>query len=336
MSRYVIYGAGGVGCLIGGQLHLAGRDVVLIARGPHGESLARDGLFLKTPQAAHRIRIPVAAEPEALSFRDDDTVVIAMKTQDAMGALGRLAVAAPSTISVVCAQNGVASERMALRLFERVYAMYVFVFAAITGPGAVCSYGEGKAGILDIGRYPLGQDERSAGITNDLLSGGFRSDGPEDIMAWKRGKLLVNLTNPIQAACAKVDSVEDLLDGARQEAVGCYEVAGLAYVTAEDVLKRGFETLAMGKVDGRPFPGGSTLQDLARGAGSTEVDYLNGEIVRLGRMHGIATPINRMLQDLMRDMVRHRLEPGSISESELRRRYEEACQGEGSIALPQS
>ena len=321
MSRYVIYGAGGVGCLIGGQLYLAGQDVVLIARGAHGKALAREGLCLKTPGGEYQIRVPVALEPDDLSLRDSDVVVLATKTQDAIGALGSLANVAPPKISIVCAQNGLESERLALRLFERVYSAYVFVATDVPRPGLVCSYSEKKAGILDVGRFPHGQDKHSAKITKDLENCGFKSNAPLDVTAWKRGKLLVNLANSIHAACSNVDKLHDLIEGAKQEAIRCFNATGVDFVTAEHVLKCGLESVVLGEVDGRPFPGGSTSQSLDRGAGSSEVDYLNGEVVLLGRLAGINTPINSFLQKLLRGMVTNGSKPGSMSASEVRRKF---------------
>ena len=65
--------------------------------------------------------------------------------------------------------------------------------------------------------------------------------------------------------------------------------------------------------------GNSTWQSLARGAGSIEVDYLNGEIVLLGRLHNVPTPANAAFQRLANEMARQRREPGSVSVEEMRR-----------------
>lgn len=187
MARYIIYGAGAVGCLIGGQLRLRGHDVLLIARGSHRDALLQGGLRFRTPVAEHVIDIPVADAISDVGLCDTDTVVLTMKTQDSAAALTDLARVAPSGITIVCAQNGVESERLALRLFEHVYGAYVFVFATITQPGIASCYTSPCMGIVDVGRYPQGSDQRSDALTADLQASGFQSIPRSDVMAWKRG-----------------------------------------------------------------------------------------------------------------------------------------------------
>ncbi|MGH2634470.1 MAG: ketopantoate reductase family protein, partial [Tepidiformaceae bacterium] len=80
--RYIIYGAGGIGGAIGGRLFLAGREVVLIARGAHLDAIRAGGLLLRTPEGDHRLPIDVAGHPREIEFRDDDVVLLTMKTQD--------------------------------------------------------------------------------------------------------------------------------------------------------------------------------------------------------------------------------------------------------------
>jgi len=70
-------------------------------------------------------------------------------------------------------------------------------------------------------------------------------------------------------------------------------------------------------VDGRPRGGGSSWQSLTRAAGSIEADYLNGEIVLLGRLHGVATPANAVVQRIANRMARERVAPGAMAEAEV-------------------
>jgi 2-dehydropantoate 2-reductase len=90
------------------------------------------------------------------------------------------------------------------------------------------------------------------------------------------------------------------------------------------VNRRAKEVHLPKSVGGRPYPGGSTPQGLARGAATSEVDFLNGEVVLLGRKHGVRTPVNAALQALMRDMVRTGARPGCLSAEELRQRITNA------------
>ena len=78
----------------------------------------------------------------------------------------------------------------------------------------------------------------------------------------------------------------------------------------------------MHEVAGEPRPGGSTWQSLRRGAGSIETDYLNGEIVLLGRVHGIPTPANETVQALANELSRNGKGPGGVSVDDVLARIE--------------
>ncbi len=64
--------------------------------------------------------------------------------------------------------------------------------------------------------------------------------------------------------------------------------------------------------------GGSTWQSLVRGTGAVETDYITGEIVLRGRLHGVPTPVNELLQLLANQLARDRRPPGAWSEAEVR------------------
>src|SRR5262245_26761301 len=115
--RYIVIGAGAVGGTIGARLFQGGHEVLLIARGPHYEALKTNGLRLITPDSSETLDIPATDGP--VPTRDDDVLILATKSQDTIAALAPWSPDLP----VVCAQNGVANERMALRRFERVYGM---------------------------------------------------------------------------------------------------------------------------------------------------------------------------------------------------------------------
>ena len=76
----------------------------------------------------------------------------------------------------------------------------------------------------------------------------------------------------------------------------------------------------LGAIVGSVRGGGSSWQSLARGTGSIESDYLNGEIALLGRLHGVPTPVNAALQEIGEILVRDGLQPGSLTPEDIRRR----------------
>ncbi len=93
--RYIVYGAGGVGGVLGGRLSQQGHDVALIARGAHLEAIRDKGLRVEDPDGSEVLELPVAGDPSELGIGDGDVVLLAMKTQDTEPALEALAAVAP-------------------------------------------------------------------------------------------------------------------------------------------------------------------------------------------------------------------------------------------------
>jgi len=298
--RYVIYGAGAIGGVLGGRLHAAGRDVVLIARGRQLDTLRQHGLRLQSRDHDDVLRIRTVASPAEVGFAEGDVVVLAMKTQDTADALEALADAAPATTPILCAQNGVENERLASRWFADVHGMYVYIFALAIEPGLVQCFTEPSGGVCDVGHYPRGTSVLAARVVADLVAAGFDSTVSDDIMRWKHTKLLVNLGNVLQALSADPGTLADVSQALRAEGEACYRAAGIAHVTWDEQTARYASVMPLALVDGEPFPGGSSWQSLMKGSARIETDYLNGEIVLLGRLHGVPTPVNELLQGLMR------------------------------------
>jgi 2-dehydropantoate 2-reductase len=314
--RYIIYGAGAVGGVIGARLFQAGHDVVLIARGPHLEALRRDGLRFQAPGEDVTLTIPAIASPAEAKPGPDDVVLLAMKTQDSDAALHELAAAAPDT-AVVCAQNGVENERLALRRFARVYGMLVFLPATHLKPGLVQCNSELRSGVLDVGCYPSGTDALAERIAADLEGANFSARAEPDIMRWKYGKLLGNLNNAVQAVCGPGPQGAEIASLLRAEGVACLQAAGIAFPDEDEMRARTSPHVRIGAIEGERRTGGSSWQSLERGAGSIEASYLNGEIVLLGRLHGVPTPANALIRDIAERLAHESLPPGSVGAEEV-------------------
>ncbi|WP_328332741.1 MULTISPECIES: ketopantoate reductase family protein [unclassified Streptomyces] len=330
--RYIIIGAGAVGGIIGGQLSESGSEVVLVARGAHYEALRDGGLRIATPEGARTLALPVADGPEAVELRPDDVLVLTVKTQDSVAALdawGPRPVAgtgatAAEVLPLVCAQNGVESERLALRSFRRVYGLCVWLPATFLEPGSVAAGGSPLSGILHIGRYPEGTDRTARQIAADLEKAPFEAPVVPDVMRWKYGKLLSNLVNSLTAACGihgtdpTADAiVEELLRQADAEGRAVYAAAGIEAASAEEQQRARGDRITQLPVEGQPRGGGSSWQSLSRGTGTIEADFLNGEIALLGRLHGVRTPVNDVLQRVANTFARERRPAGSMPAAEL-------------------
>ncbi|MFF3492555.1 ketopantoate reductase family protein [Streptomyces sp. NPDC002795] len=326
--RYVIIGAGAVGGVIGGRLAQSGHgDVVLVARGRQYEALRDNGLRVETPDGPHTHQLPVVDGPEALgTLRADDVLILAVKTQDSAAALaawGPRPVEGGGTaalhLPLVCAQNGVESERLALRTFQRVYGMCVWLPATFVEPGVVRAPGTPLSGMLHLGRYPSGSDETARAISADLEKGLLEAPVVDDVMRWKYAKLLSNLANSIEAVSGVLTSEEGvgLFRRARAEGEAVLDAAGVAYASQDEEKAIRADKITFEPFDSSPRGGGSSWQSLQRGAGSIEADYLNGEIALLGRLHGVPTPVNDVLQELANEAARAGRSAGETSVPDL-------------------
>ncbi len=317
--RYIIYGAGGIGGVIGGRLLHQGHDVVLICRGKHLTTIQRQGLTLKTPSETLQLRIRAVGHPAELVLTGEDVVILTMKSQDTELALRDLERAGGSEAPIVCCQNGVDNERMAARRFARVYGMVVWMPATYLEPGVVLNHATPIGGLLDAGYYPHGVDPCITQVTADLTACGFSAKPDPHLMRWKYTKLLSNLYNALQAICGLEARGGDFARAVRQEALACYRAAGIEFIPEEEMRQRVQAEIKLADIAGHPRAGGSTWQSLVRGLSSIEVDFLNGEIVLLGALHGVPTPYNRLLQKVANQMARTGKRPGSVSIEELQR-----------------
>ena len=315
--RFIIHGAGGIGCAVGARLFQNGADVLLIARGDHLDALRREGLRFITPSQDVRLPIPAVGAPAEAGLEEGDVVLLAVKSHQTEAALRDLHDAAGDGVPVICCQNGVDNERMAARRFARVYGMVVFLPAEHLVPGEVVHDAEGPAGILDVGCYPTGIDAVASQVAAALTDAGFSAIPDAAIMRQKYAKLLANLGNAVQAACNEVP--EQVMRLLRDEALACYRAAGIDCATAAETRARRATGIRMAPVPGRKRHGGSSWQSVQRGTGNIETDFLNGEIVLLGRLHGVPTPANLALQRIGNRLAREGLAAGSYTVDELLR-----------------
>ncbi|MEZ4331430.1 MAG: 2-dehydropantoate 2-reductase N-terminal domain-containing protein [Myxococcota bacterium] len=294
VARYIVYGAGGIGASLGAQLQRAGCRVAYLARGAQLEALRSRGLEYATSEGRSRLAVDVFPHPDALDFRPGDVVVLAMKTQDTLAALEALARAAGPDLPVLCAQNGVENERLALRRFRTVVGLAVWIPASFLEPGVVANHAPHAP--IEIGLHPSGTDALVRQVCADLVRAGFAAEAREDVLAWKHAKLLTNAVSTLDAICGTRVGLDDVAAAIKREGMEGYRAAGIATVSAGTYEARvALAKAAMGEIEGRPRGGGSSSQSLARGLGSIETDYINGEIVWLGRTHGVATPVNEAI-----------------------------------------
>jgi 2-dehydropantoate 2-reductase len=261
------------------------------------------------------LRMPIARSPTEIEFGDGDVVLLSVKSQDTGSALRTLA-ARTTDLPIVCAQNGVENERSALRLFSNVYGVHVMLPASHLEPGVVQASSSPITGLLDVGRYPSGADETAHELVAAFNASTFDSRALPDIMRWKHRKLIMNLANAVEGLLPPGAELDEIARLAEDEGEACLRAAGIPFATREEDRTRRGGLMRLGPIGGSERRGGSTWQSLARSAGTVEADYLNGEIVLLGRVHGFPTPVNEAIQRLANRWAAEHRDPGTFPPEE--------------------
>ncbi len=307
--RVAVVGAGAVGCYFGGMLARAGAPVTLIGRAPHVDAINRDGLFIDSIH--FKESVSVSASTELGAVRDARLVLFSVKTVDTEGAAKLLApYLAPDTV-VVSLQNGVDNaERIDFAAGIQVIPAVVYIAVAMTGVGRVKHSGRGD---LIIGNPPGNPSanpspNHDASVAElDEIAATFKRAGVTCRVSpnittelWK--KLIMNcaynavsaLTGAKYGRIAQDPGSIEVIKRVVIEAVAVGSAAGVqlsADSMIEAALKLGSEAM--------PEAVSSTAQDIARGK-PTEIDSLNGFLVRRGAEMGVPTPVNRTLYSLVK------------------------------------
>jgi 2-dehydropantoate 2-reductase len=306
--RFVVVGAGAVGGSLAVQLHRAGQPVEVVARGPHLAAIRRDGLTRVAPDGSSTVRLRARGGIGELTFTDDLVVVLSTKVHHAEPLLDALLTFGGPDLPIVCAQNGVDGERMALRRFRRVLGCVVNVPAAHLQPGEVRLYAEAPRGVLDVG--PAGRPDGAlaadlaalgADVAGAFRAAEFLSDFVPDVMARKWAKLLGNVGNAVQVLCGPEVDATPLHDLLREEAHAVVVAAGIPVALDAQGTRTG--EVARAPIGDEPRPGGSTWQGVVRGSEGVEAAALNGEISLQGRLHGVPTPANDLVHAEVRRLV---------------------------------
>ena len=291
-------GAGAVGCYFGGMLARAGHPVTLIARPQHVEAIRARGLRMETRQFDQQVRLQ--ADTEASAIRDADLVLFCVKSLDTEAAGRQLQPFLRPGTAILCLQNGVdnADRLRAVLPDHEIAAAVVYVATEMAGPGHLKHHGRGELVI-----EPSRASER---VAQALAAAGV----PTEISPNVRGALWLKLV--LNSAYNAVSAIAQKPYGDAVQGPGIRDVMHdvidecLAVARAEGVeLPVDPHQAARKLVESMPSQYSSTAQDLARGK-PTEIDFLNGYVVRRGEALGIPTPANRVLWALVKLMERPR------------------------------
>ncbi|WP_250453481.1 2-dehydropantoate 2-reductase [Caballeronia sp. ATUFL_M2_KS44] len=289
--KIAVMGAGAVGCYYGGMLARAGHDVVLIARPQHVEAIQRDGLRLDTKTFDEHVRL--GASTEASAAKDADVVLFCVKSTDTDSAALALEPYLNERTLVLSLQNGVENaERLRELLPQQVAAAVVYVAAEMAGPGHIRHHGRGELVI-----EPSSMSEE---VARTLVAASVPTEISDNVRGALWAKLVLNcaynaLSAITQTPYGRLVQGEGVTRAMRDVVDECLAVAKADGVT----IPGDVDAAVRGIAETMPNQYSSTAQDMARGKHS-EIDHLNGLIVRRGEALGIPTPANRMLHVLVK------------------------------------
>jgi len=301
-AKVAVLGAGAVGSYFGGMLARAGAQVTLIARAAHVEAIRRNGLFLDT--TTFQERMPIGASTEVSAARGADFVVFSVKAIDTEDAARLLAPHLALTAIVVSVQNGVDNVAR-IRGATGIDALpaVVYIAAALPEPGHMKHSGRGD---LTVGELPgitrvPSSPPRTERVASLFTAAGVpcRISSNIEVDLWT--KMIMNCAGNAITALAQTSfghvahciPVRSVLQKVIEETVSVARASGVP-LPDEDWAERGRKNAEnLGEATS------SMAQDIARGK-RTEIDSLNGYIVRRGAELGIETPVSLTLSALVK------------------------------------
>ncbi|APW38077.1 2-dehydropantoate 2-reductase [Rhodoferax koreense] len=298
--KIAVMGAGAVGCYYGGMLARAGHEVVLIGRPQHVEAVLRDGLLLDTQTfTAH---VPMAASTDASAVAGAALVLFCVKSTDTESAAAEMRPHLLPGALLLSLQNGVdnADRLQAALPDQEVAASVVYVASEMAGPGHIRHHGRGE--------LVLAATKTTPQVAAMLTDAGVPTEVSDNVAGALWAKLILNCAYNALSAIAQLpygrvvagegvpavmrDVVDECVAVARANGV---RLPGDPHVAVEQLV------LSM------PNQYSSTAQDMARGKRS-EIDHLNGYVMRRGEALGVATPVNRALHTLVK-LIESRADP---------------------------
>ena len=329
--RVLSFGAGAIGTYIGGSLALHGHTVVFLERPPVAAELQARGLHLTLPSNVQIVNSPMLAGTlvEALSLSPFDVAIFALKSFDTVAVMKDIRPYATDIPPILCLQNGVENEPAIAAVIGEEKVIYGTVTSAIgrNGPGDIVL--EKLRGIGLSGSHPLTERLVQALDTAGLNAHLFHR--PAD-MKWSKmlTNLLANATSAIldmtPARIFAHPGLYQLEIAQLREALSVMRAQGIRAInlprTPVRFLAFGVKwlpTKLLRPLIARQVGGGrggkmpSFYIDLHSGRGQSEVDYLNGAVVRFGARLGIPTPANQVLNDTLLTIARREVKPDTYS-----------------------
>ena len=297
-------GAGAVGCYFGGMLARAGQDVTLIGRSERVQAINELGLEMDCKSFQELVH--VKASDDLSILRDADLVLLSVKSLDTEKTIQAIASILPSHAVILSLQNGVANIDIASKWIPNpLYAAVVYVATGMLGHRTMKHHGRGE---LYIGSLQLAQErdqENLAAICMLFESADVPCSMSKQIKKDMWLKFLVNCSYNAISGIGQITYGEMVLIPEILQQIDHITEEFLAIATAEGVNISAAEAIEANALIASTMvtQRSSTAQDLARGK-QTEIDFLNGYIVELGKRYGIPVPYNESIYALVKMLER--------------------------------
>jgi len=299
ISTVAVVGAGAVGSYFGGLLARAGRDVTLMARPEHVKAIQENGLYMECQ--SFQEHVPVKASTEYKSIAGADLILFCVKSPDTESVAKEIKPYLAEGSIILSLQNGVDNcERIKTVLSNPTYPAVVYVATGMAGPGHVKHFGRGELVIGDPEDREACLDQLS-GIQDYLNKGNVPCSISKKIKHDMWLKFLVNCSYNAISGIGQIEygqivqskHTNDLIGQIIKEFLAVAEKEGINISLEQAILANEQIAKTMAKQKS------STAQDLMKHK-KTEVDYLNGYIVRCGMAHQIPVPANQSVYALVK------------------------------------
>ena len=299
-QKIYVLGAGAVGCYFGGMLARAGQDVTLIARSARAQAINDLGLEMDC-QSFHEV-VRIKATDNLSILKDADLVLLSVKSLDTEKTIQEIAYILPDHAVILSLQNGVANVELASKLIPNpVYPAVVYVATGMLGPRVMKHHGRGELFIGSLHDLQSSDSENLAAICTLFENAAVPCTVATEIKRDMWVKFLVNCSYNALSGIGQITYGEmvcipeiiQLIESLTQEFLTIAALEGVVITPLEAAEANGL--IASTMVTQRS----STAQDLVRGK-KTEMDFLNGYIVQVGKKHGVAVPYNESIYALVK------------------------------------
>ncbi len=300
--KIAIVGPGAMGCLFGGFLAESGEEVWLLdRRKQRAEQITSSGLKIEGISGEHKVKVNVTVDPSRIGICD--LVIYTVKSYDTLEAAKNTSPLAGEDTTLLTLQNGVGNVEALGEVFgrERIIGGVTSEGATVLGPGHIRHAGKGDTMIGPVSQPETGLQGRLKNIVETFTKAGFSAKVSDNVRDLIWSKLIINvginaltgITRLNNGRLVEFETTRQILKEAVLEAVAVTQAKGIKLTYPDPIEKVESVCVATGANVS------SMLQDVLKRR-KTEIDYINGAIVKEGKDLNIPTPVNTTLTNLIK------------------------------------